>query len=337
MMTAIDLFCGAGGLSLGLERSGFHTVAAVEYNQDACATYRSAFPKTEVLCADARSVSYKNWTGIDLIAGGPPCQPFSTGGQRRGRDDSRDLFPEFVRAVLEAKPRAFIIENVPGLASPGHRDYLKEILKPLGDLYSIGEPTVLNTADFGVPQNRKRLIIVGTRELTFKLPTVMSSRRVPAGAVLTREPHGEHNSSKVVYAKRPDLRPNPYHGQLFNGGGRAIDLTQPAPTVLAAAGGNKTHFIDAGDRVPAYHRHLQRGGKPRTGELPEARRLTVLESALLQTFPERMSFVGSRSSQYTQIGNAVPPAFAAAIGQELAITLRRRQRRTSGRSKAVAA
>src|SRR5690606_16446866 len=116
------------------------------------------------------------------------------------------------------------------------------------------------------------------------------------------------------YAKNPDLRPNPYHGQLFNGGGRAINLEAPAPTILASAGGNKTHFIDIGKRVPPYHRHLMRGGKPRTGELPEARRLTVLECAALQTFPEGMKFVGPRSSQYAQVGNAVPPRLAAILG-----------------------
>jgi DNA (cytosine-5)-methyltransferase 1 len=291
-------------------------VGAVEIGSDACATYRNAFSETNLLEADIRTVDFHAWRGVDLVAGGPPCQPFSTGGLRRGHDDARDFLPDFVRAVLEAKPRAFLMENVPGLI--GFGEYLRAAFAPLSALYRISGPHIVNAADYGVPQSRRRMIIVGCREgRDFQFPAPNFAARVTAGAVLTRDPVGEPNPSKVVYCKRPDLRPNPYHGQLFNGGGRAINLAAPAPTILASAGGNKTHFIDCGDHVPGYHRHLRLGGEPRVGELPDARRLTVNESAALQTFPPGYEFFGSRSSQYTQVGNAVPAKLAEAFGKTL--------------------
>jgi DNA (cytosine-5)-methyltransferase 1 len=314
--TAIDLFAGAGGLSLGLHAAGFESVLAVEIMPDAVATYRATFPATEVRQQDIATVDFRPWKGVDVVAGGPPCQPFSIGGLRRGRDDGRDFLPEFVRAVLEVRPRAFIMENVPGLASFG--PYLRSVMAPLYDLYAVCEPQVLNAADYGVPQSRKRLIIVGSCEgAPFRLPPGRPDRRVPAGSILTREARGEPNPSKVVYAKNPDLRPNPYQGHLFNGGGRAIELDRPSPTILAAAGGNKTHFLDLGDHIPAYHWHLRLGGAARVGQLPDARRITVAESAALQSFPDWVQFKGSRSSQYTQVGNAVPPRLAQAVADEL--------------------
>lgn len=313
--TAIDLFAGAGGLSLGLKSVGIEAVMAVEVMADAAATYAKHSPAAELHRSDIRTIDFRRWHGVDFVVGGPPCQPFSIGGLRRGSSDQRDLIPEFVRAVLEARPRAFLMENVPGLASFG--SYLQSALAPLLGLYRVSTPQIVNAADYGVPQSRRRLIVVGMMEgLSFELRP-LGNRRSVAGDVLTAEPKGEPNRSKVIYAKRPDLRPNPYQGHLFNGGGRAIELNKPSPTILAAAGGNKTHFLDLAEQIPAYHRHLVAGGAPRTGELIGARRLTVLESAKLQSFPDGIEFAGSRSSQYTQIGNAVPPLLGEAIGSQL--------------------
>lgn len=319
-ITAIDLFSGAGGLSLGLEAAGIESVCAVEIMKDAAATYQSVFPHAVVHNSDIAGIDFRPYRGVDIVAGGPPCQPFSVGGLRRGNQDQRDFLPEFVRAVLEVQPRAFIMENVPGLVS--FTPYLRSVLAPLFDHYRIADPCVVNAADYGVPQSRRRLVIVGSRDgAAFVMPPGHPEARVPAGAVLNATPLGEPNPSKIVFAKNPDLRPNPYHGHLFNGGGRAIQLDKPSPTILAAAGGNKTHFLDLEDRIPAYHAHLMSGGPAASGELPGARRITVAESAALQSFPKGMTFAGRRSSQYTQVGNAVPPKLAQAVAEEVVSTL----------------
>ena len=254
--TAVDLFCGAGGLSLGLEEAGFETAMALDNDEDACATYRAAFVGK---CVDLRETNavgfnFTPWRGVDLVAGGPPCQPFSTGGLRQGKNDERDLLPVFVRAVLEIEPRAFLLENVPGLMSPTHLDYLRETLAPLFERYTAFGPVVLNAAHFGVPQNRRRMVVIGMRGVAVAVPGSGITKRRKAGEVLTAEPKGAPNPSKIVYAKTPDLRPDPYHGQLFNGGGRPIDLERPAPTILASAGGLWWNLGDGLIRRRPWHR-----------------------------------------------------------------------------------
>lgn len=322
--SSIDLFCGAGGLSIGLERAGFESALGVDMSADACATYRHTFPSAEVRQCSINDIDFRQWRGIDLVAGGPPCQPFSNGGLRLAARDTRDMLPDFVRAVNEARPRAFIMENVAGLLAPRNRPYLDTIVEQFDDAYTILPPRIVNAADYGVPQKRLRFVIIGVRggRVVFPAPTHSRGKQVTARSVLDGATVlGNPNLSKVMFAKTPDLRPSPYAGHLFNGGGRPINLDMPAPTILASAGGNKTHFVDHLDLVPRYHKHLWDGGRPRVGWLEGARRLTVKESALLQTFAEGMVFAGSRSSQYTQIGNAVPPRLGEVIGSSVAAAL----------------
>jgi DNA (cytosine-5)-methyltransferase 1 len=329
MRDFIDLFCGAGGLSLGLEAAGLNCVAAVEMNRDACDTFALQHSKATVHDIPIQALNFKQYRGIPLLAGGPPCQPFSAGGKGLASEDSRDMIPQFIRAVKEAQPAVFLMENVPGLASPSHKDYLDhslECFKGLGYKVYI---QVLNAAEYGVPQKRRRLIVIGVKnelpDFHFPAPTHGPNGNKPfitAGEVLSKVgPIELINESKVVFAKRPDLRPSPYDGHLFNGGGRAIDLSAPSHTILASAGGNKTHFLDLQGEVPEYHKHLMNGGRPRVGCLNGGRRLSVQESAALQTFPDGMLFSGSRSSQYAQIGNAVPPELGKALGKALLRTL----------------
>ncbi len=326
MLTTVDLFCGAGGLTLGFQRTGFRAIAAVDFDPDACATYRAAFPDVELFGTDVRTLDFSRYRGeADVVVGGPPCQPFSTGGKGRGAGDQRDMLPEFVRAVTEIRPRAFLMENVSGLAGRTHAAYLSAVLRPLVELYDLDGPFLVNAADFGVPQKRRRVFMTGLRKgegrRAFRLPD--PCEHVGVGTVVGREIVGTPNLSKVVYAKTPDLRPSPYDGQLFNGGGRPLNLEAPAPTILASAGGNKTPFVDGGSHVPGYHRHLMRGGRPRVGVLPDARRLTPEECALVQTFPADFPFMGSRAARYAQIGNAVPPMLAAVAARALTEALGR--------------
>jgi DNA (cytosine-5)-methyltransferase 1 len=330
----LDLFAGAGGLSIGLQAAGFEPVGAVEIMEDAAKTYEGHHDVEvdrrrleEIPERELRAMRGK----VSLVAGGPPCQPWSTGGLRRGDEDHRDGFTGMFRALDLIKPEAFIIENVAGLERGKTRHYFLGLLRVLEDVlgYKVKAQT-LNAADYGVPQQRHRTFIVGLREGQFKFPKPThgpgcSKAWGTAGDVLTDEPVGDPNPSIVTYAKNPDLRPSPYDGLLFNGGGRPINLSAPARTILASAGGNKTPFIDTLGVVTEYHATLwdTERGKPRKGYkdairvglVPGARRITVAESAALQTFPSGMEFEGRRSSQYTQVGNAVPPKLATAVGK----------------------
>ena len=333
MPTVLDLFAGAGGLSLGLEDAGLDVVAAAEWDDDALTTYAKSHPGADLHPGDIAQVDFGAFSGaIDVLAGGPPCQPWSDGGKGLGHDDPRDGFPKFIEAVRVIAPRAFLIENVAGLTRGARRVHFLRIMSDLEKLgYEVTEQ-ILSAADFGVPQRRKRLFIVGTRSGGFSWPdsthgATANQRWRVAGDVLSKETVlGEPNGSIVTYAKRPDLRPSPYDGLLFNGGGRPIDLTDLAPTLLASMGGNKTPWVDTLGVVPGYHASLLAGGEPLIGVVPGARRITVAEAAALQTFPEDTIFAGPRSSQYRQIGNAVPPSLARSVGRALVAYLGRQGR-----------
>lgn len=323
-LPVIDLFAGAGGLSLGLESAGFQPVVAVEIDSYACETYAALHPRVDLIHGDIRQIGFHRLRGqVAIVAGGPPCQPFSTGGLRRGPKDRRDGFPAFLRVLQEVRPEACVIENVAGLGRGRTAPYLGAVIAEIEALGFDLSWRTLAATDYGVPQRRERVFIVGTRGRSFEfpIPTHGPGRTkpwVPAGAVLAvDEVFGEPNPSIVTYARKPDLRPSPYDGLLFNGGGRPIDLSAPARTILASAGGNKTPFIDTLGVVPPYHAHLLAGGKPRRGRVPGARRITVAESAALQTFPRDAFFAGPRSAQYTLVGNAVPPRLAEAVGLAL--------------------
>lgn len=327
-MRALDLFSGPGGLSIGMKRAGIEPVACVERRKDAVETYDAHTPDAQHYQSDIRSISFERYRGgIDVIYGGPPCQPFSTGGLRRGTADARNMFPEFMRALDEVQPAAFLCENVPGLATRSRVKYLAELLQDFEAKGFNVSWHVVSAADYGVPQKRRRLIIVGMRKGSFWFPKPThgpntDQPHVASGTVIDKHsPLGEPPDCPVIYAKYPDPRRSPYAGHVYNGGGRPIDLASPCHTILASAGGYKTHWVDTMDIAPDYSAHLMAGGKPRDGEVPGARRMTLKESALIQTFPPDMWFAGSRSSQYTQVGDAVPPMLGEALGTALRIQL----------------
>lgn len=323
MISAIDLFAGAGGLSLGLQMAGIEIVAAVEADQHCASTLALHLPYASIYDDDIRHVDLSIYRRkVELVIGGPPCQPFSSGGLRASSSDARDMMPYFLKAIEEIQPQAFLMENVRGLIVGQRSYYFNSLIIEFQNLGYQVNWKVLNAADYGVPQKRLRLFMVGMKEKSFVFPEPThgkdkKSPHVAVKKVLPQEQIGKSNTAKITYAKRPDLRPSPYHGQLFNGGGRPINLEEPSPTILASAGGNKTHFIDKLNLVPPYHSYLLNGGEPKTGVLPGARRLTVEESALIQTFPKDTIFTGPRTSQYTQVGNAVPPRLGLILGERI--------------------
>ena len=322
-LTGIDIFSGPGGLTLGMKAAGVVPIMGVESNKDAVATYRTHTPDSDHRNTDIREIDFSPFMGkADIVFGGPPCQPFSLGGLRQGRQDDRDMVPQFIRVVNEVQPSAFVLENVPGLLTSRYTSYFAWLVRELEKAGFVVAYRVLLAADYGVPQNRKRVIVVGLRDKTFRFPAPTHGvepllPRVVSASILSDVPIGKPAKSPVVYAPKIDLRPNPYHGHIYNGGGRPIDPAAPCQTIYASAGGNKTHWVDTENIVPAYHAHLKSGGAPRSGVVPGARRLSVEESALIQTFPSDLEFQGSRSSQYTQVGDAVPPLLGQAIGEAL--------------------
>lgn len=307
-----------------MKAAGVEPLCSVEKRPEAVETYKRHTPEAEHHCKDIRDVNLTKYRGaVRLLYGGPPCQPFSTGGLRKGAEDSRDMLPAFLAAVETVKPEAVLMENVPGLIVASRIRYLHTLLDSLRALGYTPAWRVVNASHYGVPQNRRRLFVVGLkgREFWFPRPTHGPGTQkplVPASSVVdAKEPRGEPPDCPVVYAKYPDLRPSPYAGHVYNGGGRPIDLAKPCHTILASAGGYKTHWVDTENVAPRYHEHLRKGGQPWDGTVPGARRLTVEESALIQTFPCSLKFAGRRSAQYTQVGDAVPPRLAKQLGKAL--------------------
>ncbi len=319
--SSIDLFCGAGGLTLGLHNAGWITRVAVEFDTDAARTYRANFPEVHLLEQDARLIDFSEWHGkVDLVAGGPPCQPFSVAGNQLSHLDPRDCVPQFIRAVEEIVPAAFIMENVHGLASARHAGYLGDAIRQLQALRYEVRTRVLDAADYGAPQHRRRVFVVGTRGGGFIFPEPTHGPRgtlpyVTAGQALADVPADKPNTAIVSYAKKPVMRPSPFAGMLVNGGGRPIDLSRPSQTIPASAGGNRTHIVDQDGVLVRYHEYLVKGGLPLEGLVKGVRRLTVQESARLQTFPDDFEFVGGQSARYRQVGNAVPPLLAEVVGR----------------------
>ena len=324
----LDLFAGAGGLSLGLSRAGLTPIAASEMDADALGTYSSAHAKyasaveLETFAGDVAQHSFHRYKGeVEVVAGGPPCQPFSMGGSRRGVLDKRDGIPQFIRVIAEVNPTTFIMENVPGLARGSQLAVLKSVLAAFRELGYFTDWKILHAADFGVTQRRQRLVVVGSKTPGFQWPTpthglLTATPWVKSRTVLdASNPVGIVNNAKVTFARAPDLRPSPWDGHIWNGGGRPINPDGLVPTLLASMGGNKTPWLDGGHIVTEYHRDLMSGIAPRVGIVPGARRLTLAETALIQGFPEDMPWEGRSSSQYRQIGNAVPVLLAEAVGK----------------------
>lgn len=339
-ITAFDTFCGAGGLSTGLEQAGIKVVGAVDHDTDAIGTYALAHPTTRVWRGDVEIPPYEQYRGVDILAGGPPCQPYSVHGKQAGEGDPRDGFPAFFRILDRLKPRAVLIENVPNLLRQRWLDYLYAFLSALHRRGYETQHGGLDAACFGVPQRRERLFILAWKgNLEFwqypwperthsEHPTVAGPLNLKPWvtvrkALATIRPIGPPNGASVYYAKAPILRPRLENSLIVNGKGRVLDPDRPSLTIAAETSGNGCHILDADDTLRRYHAELINAfvlDAPlpiRSGQVDGVRRLTYLECARLQTFPDGYPFHGSPSSVYRQIGNAVPPLLARAVGEAM--------------------
>lgn len=326
--TVLSLYSGAGGLDCGFRDAGFEIVAAVESDRWAVETYRANLG-AHVIHGELPGVVPAGAPKVDVIIGGPPCQGFSVIGKMDPHDPRSAHVHAFMDVVAQFSPRAFVMENVKALAVSDRwsavRDELRRTACRLGyevDLF------LLNAADFGVPQTRERMFLVGVRGMAPLCPVPTSKGTPPSARDALRHlpDHGEPGNdaicaARVIPAVRPVMRPRAHHGSLlFNGSGRPLDLSGPAKTLPASMGGNATPIIDQDELangaepwVHGYHAHLLAGGDPIDVAPTRLRRLTVQEAAALQTFDPGWAFHGPQVAQFRQIGNAVPPRLAKAV------------------------
>lgn len=281
----IDLFAGCGGLSLGFEASGFSTIG-YEMLEDACASYNKNLIGT---CFNVKLDINFQYEDCDVLIGGPPCQPFSVNGKQQGLKDSRDGFPIFIQAVEQTKPKLFLFENVRGLMYR-NKWYLDEVIAELEDKGYCIDIKLVNAKEYGVPQNRERIFVVGHKGW-FKFPE-KESICPTAGDALGELARQCSDSSKFLTPSM-DAYILKYEQASSCVNPRDLYLDRPARTLtcrnLAGATGDMQRV-----RLPDGRR----------------RRLTALEAARLQSFPDHFKFHGNETSVFNQIGNAVSPLLA---------------------------
>jgi len=365
-MKSLEIFSGTGGLAKGLELAGFEHEAFVEYNSHACNSLRQNFEKERVFQGDIKDFDFSSLKNIDVVAGGPPCQPFSLGGKHKAHDDTRDMFPFAIKAIETLHPKAFVFENVKGLLRKSFADYFEYIILRLtyptlslcdtqhwqihlNELRKASKDThqgitydvsfkLVNAADYGVPQVRERVIIVGIRsdlnkKWNFPAPT-HSQDRLLWEQYVTGEYWKEHKlsplkneplterlkkrfgmfppSEKRWVTVRDALKnvPLPYESHeiedhIFKDGARIYPghtgsyIDLPSKTLKAGA-----HGVPGGENMIRY-------------ENDNVRYFTVYEGKLLQTFPKDFLITGAWGEAMRQIGNAVPVLLAKQIGQHL--------------------
>ncbi|MFN3793996.1 MAG: DNA cytosine methyltransferase [Chitinophagaceae bacterium] len=299
-LTSIEICAGAGGQALGLEQAGFDHLALVEIENIACQTLRLNRPSWNVINQDVKYFSADNYKGVDLLAGGVPCPPFSIAGKQLGSLDERDLFPEAMRIVKECNPKAVMIENVRGLLDNKFDTYRLEIINCLESLGYFCDWKLINASDYGVSQLRPRAILVALKKKYFPFFKWPSKSTVPPktiGDLLFDE------MSSLGWENAQKWRQ------------RANNI---APTIV---GGSKKHGgADLGPtRAKQSWAILGVDGKgladkPPTNGFQSMPRLTVKMAALVQGFPKEWVFAGKKTPAYRQVGNAFPPPVAKAVG-----------------------
>jgi DNA (cytosine-5)-methyltransferase 1 len=387
-LSSIDLFAGAGGLSQGLLEAGFHTMFANEVVPRYAETFAVNHPGAVVDNSDIREVDARRVRRqlglakgeLDLLAGGPPCQGFSINAPARSQGDERNhLFREYLKFVAEFRPRAVLIENVPGLVSFAGGSTLDAILRSLKGLDYTADVQILYAPHFGVPQTRWRTVVLAIRDSNEVLDAFPQPRRdapirvnftsrfagrnlVALPRALDLQPHvtvreaigdlpplrnGEAGSELQAYGAEPV---GPYQQLMRFGSDGVRDHHAPRLSDLnlerlrhIPQGGNWTdiprHLLPNGMQRARTSDHTKRYGRvhpdglastiltkcdPHWGayfHYEQDRAFTVREAARLQSFPDTYQFVGSRGEQYEQVGNAVPPLLAAAVGQSIAVKL----------------
>ena len=342
----IDLFCGAGGLSYGFEQAGFNVVLGIDNDPVALKTFETNHKNSKTICADITNIKYEkdikpllNGKSIDIIVGGPPCQGFSVSGPRNFNDPRNKLYLSYIRLVEEIKPKAFVIENVQGLVGLFGGEVKDNIINSFNKIGYEVHYKILCASDYGVPQSRKRVIFIGMKNGKYKYDYPQSYKDiVTCEMALSDLPSLEKTLGNEFqnYVSEPlndyQIRMRENSDGVYNhiaaehsekvqhiislvpDGGNYKDLPaeyrnsrnfhvawtrfasqKPAPTIDT---GHRHHFHYKYNRVP-----------------------TVRECARLQSFPDTFHFIGNKTQQFKQVGNAVPPLMAEKIAEQLSIAL----------------
>lgn len=340
-INVIDLFCGCGGLSYGFEQAGFNILLGIDNDDASLKTFEMNHKNSKTLNADITQVSAEKvrqlteYKKIDLIIGGPPCQGMSLSGPRKFQDPRNKLYLTFIRMVSEIKPEGFVVENVPGLVSLFHGAIKDNIINEFSKLGYRVNYQILNAAEYGVPQYRKRVVFVGLKgyEYIFPIQTHLNNQITCEDAIGDLPPlENELGSMVQEYGSVPkcdyqvEMRKNSLkiynhiaalHTErvkeiisLVPDGGNYKTLPEPLKktrnfhVAWTRFSKNKpAPTIDTGHR---HHFHYQYNRVP-----------TVRECARIQSFPDRFIFYGNKTQQFRQVGNAVPPILAQKIAENL--------------------
>ena len=302
-LNSIEICAGAGGQALGLEQAGFEHVSLVEIEAVACQTLRFNRNRWHVTEGDLRHYSAEKWRGIELLAGGVPCQPFSQAGKQHGVDDERDLFPEAIRLVSECQPQAVMLENVRGLLDSVFDEYRAKIIADLKKLGYVAEWRLLNASDFGVPQLRPRVVFVALKKNAaeyFVWPSALIAPPPTVGeALFDLMAENGWNGARQWRERACDIAPTLVGGSKKHGG---PDLGPTrAKKAWASIGVDGMGIANAAPEQDFI-------GMPR---------LTVRMTARIQGFPDHWQFSGKKTAAYRQIGNAFPPPVACAVGTQI--------------------
>ena len=339
-LKAIDLFCGAGGLSFGFENAGYDILLGIDNDAKALETFELNHKEAKSICGDITQITYKENikpiigdVDIDVIIGGPPCQGMSLSGPRKFDDSRNKLYLSYIRLVDEIRPKAFVIENVPGLVGLFGGQIKDSIINKFSDMGYKIEYKILCAADYGVPQMRKRVVFVGYKKGKFEFPLEnkeyvtceMALSDLPPlidsiGSEKMKYEKSAHNDYQRMMRKHSQEVYNhiaakhsekvKYIISLVPAGGNYKSLpeelkntrnfhvawtrfpdSKPAPTIDT---GHRHHFHYKYNRVP-----------------------TVRECARIQSFPDDFIFLGNKTQQFRQVGNAVPPLMAEAIAKQI--------------------
>ncbi|MBF0282267.1 MAG: DNA cytosine methyltransferase [Zetaproteobacteria bacterium] len=358
---AVELFSGAGGLSIGLKKAGFRIVLANEIEKDFATTFALNHPETKVLCDDIHNINFREEveklgeSKVDLLSGGPPCQGFSTVGSKNEKDPRNSLFYEYLRAVKELSPSYIIFENVAGFKNMYEGKAYNALISELNDLGYESDSAILEASNFGLPQIRKRTIIVGWKKgrspVFLPVPTHSLSEnlfglkdKLTLMDAISDLPELSENDSTTSYY----LPPQNYYQDEMRKGVQKEELTEHNSSnygskmleilSLIPDGGSvndlperlrpKKYFSNTYARLlpnqpaPTITRNFGTPSSSRCVHPYQNRALSTREGARLQGFPDSYIFYGSKTSKNLQIGNAVPPVFGRVIAESIIETIK---------------